>query len=204
MTTIDALIHHLEALAAKATPGPYIYERREAQVTHYGDYDDYISTPSDDEWVSGRPYYPGVPGSEDFAFIAAACNAIPALIAEIRRLRTGLHAIRERDGQQQAEIDGLSGTIASMAETNGVLVKRLAEADESLKATEWMLEKDRATIALLYQHLHSIHRAVHPQSPETLADRLDTVLAILEDELRLDRPDPYEAAETIKGGDDGK
>ena len=84
----DRQLDELERLERGATPGPWI-SMIEGRDHHAGD--DFIQAPGDrdpDIYVSIRvddSFHPAA--AADQVFIAAARNAIPGLIAEIRQLR---------------------------------------------------------------------------------------------------------------------
>ena len=75
----DAELARLEELAGKATPGKW-------STTDYTGPDVLITA-----MLEGIPYSVWNCGTnarkEDLEYIAAACNATPALVAEVRRLR---------------------------------------------------------------------------------------------------------------------
>ena len=69
-------------LMANATPGPW--ERV------FGDGEHFVTSPTngeDNPVMSNTDFYPAAVTAEDQAFCAAARSAVPALIAEVRRLR---------------------------------------------------------------------------------------------------------------------
>jgi hypothetical protein len=86
----DRELDELERLEREATPGPWVslIEGRDHLAG-----DDFIQAPGDrdpDIYVSIRvndSFHPAAAADQDF--IAAARNAMPGLIAEIRRLRAG-------------------------------------------------------------------------------------------------------------------
>lgn len=94
----DEQLAEWEKLANAATPAPWaaLFEND-------------VATP-DLVCVAKCPSYVGVPFSANQAFIAAAREAIPALIAEVRRLRQefddiapflAVHGMLEPDAQQE-------------------------------------------------------------------------------------------------------
>lgn len=84
----DDELNRLEALASAATPGPWRYEDSydPCVITESGQY---IAQTSYDQQSVSR-------GDRDYHvaahFIAASRDAVPALIAEVRRLRGDPHA----------------------------------------------------------------------------------------------------------------
>lgn len=82
----DELITHLEALEARATPGPWIVNQTEDYSRGFGT--DIKSQPTGksvcDTWYLEDPF--SGHGKADAEFIATARNALPQLLAEIKRL----------------------------------------------------------------------------------------------------------------------
>lgn len=93
MMTEDEL-DRLEALASAATPGPW--ESTWNQVDVDGETEDVITTSEPREQyrsVVGTFWYDGLHAGckeQDAAFIAACREAVPKLIAEVRRIRKEL------------------------------------------------------------------------------------------------------------------
>lgn len=78
----ESELQELEALAKSATPGPW--ERV------FGDGEHFVASPTngeDNPVMSNTDFYPAAVTAEDQAFCAAARSAVPALVAEVRRLR---------------------------------------------------------------------------------------------------------------------
>ena len=95
--TADEL-DRLTALAAAATPGPWTHEPCEySRATQVSAKDAPYGVVMDNE-----TYYPQAVRAEDQAFCAAARDAVPALVAEVRRLRGALHQIARRDDAEMA------------------------------------------------------------------------------------------------------
>ncbi len=85
----DEELNRLEALANAATPGPWRYDDSDADpcvITQTGQY--IAQTSYDQQSVSrgDRDYH------ADAHFIVASRDAVPTLIAEVRRLRGDPHA----------------------------------------------------------------------------------------------------------------
>lgn len=80
----DKELARLEELAIRATSVPYHYFENSLRDTH----DNQIAeiTQDHDDFVQDV---------HDTAYIAAACNAVPALVAEVRRLRWQAELWRE-------------------------------------------------------------------------------------------------------------
>ena len=77
MTTLtDAELERLEELASGATPGPWAEMNRGLYPMVYG--------------PNGERVCRSVDSKNDTIYIAAACNAVPQLVAEVRRLRAEL------------------------------------------------------------------------------------------------------------------
>lgn len=76
----DADLARLEELAGKATPGPW------ETVMDFG-----VGCPSGDGPVPLKVCM--ADEKNDARYIAAACNATPALVAEVRRLRARVEAL---------------------------------------------------------------------------------------------------------------
>lgn len=68
----------LKRLEAEATPGPWEHTGRDGNNC--------LDTPKGCT-MCDEQYYPWAPGTNDFAFIAAARNALPDLLAENQRMR---------------------------------------------------------------------------------------------------------------------
>lgn len=75
----DAELARLEGLAGKATPGPWAEMNSGVFPMVYG--------------PNGERVCRTVDKAEDSVYIAAACNAAPALVAEVRRLRDRVEAL---------------------------------------------------------------------------------------------------------------
>ncbi|REJ98751.1 MAG: hypothetical protein DWQ35_00430 [Planctomycetota bacterium] len=97
-------LDELARLAAEATPGPWFFNSysgvfSEPRVREYDEAESKLAEDApDSEWgklpeplVCSVPTVAGDTGTEqgrkDAAYIAAACNAVPLLLAEIRILR---------------------------------------------------------------------------------------------------------------------
>lgn len=92
----DEQLAEWERLAAAATPGPW-----EAIPTVDADFAT-IKTRGKLGWMQYHEYDPGIDAT-DAAFVAAAREAVPALVAEVRRLREALRAVeRVVDGDGDA------------------------------------------------------------------------------------------------------
>jgi hypothetical protein len=74
----DAELDALEKLAAAATPGPWTIQFTTMSTRVYG---------PPESFVCGMPAIDDPTVEPDAHFIAAAREAVPALIAEVRRLR---------------------------------------------------------------------------------------------------------------------
>lgn len=130
----DAQLAEIEARAARATPGPWAVET----CGEKGDGSDMIGVvfgPDDencDHQLSGELPAFGIEGEEieyyrdelvaecehrnrnshsDAAFIAAARTDIPALVAEVRRLREALLAVTQRANESGTGMMGVIDTI---------------------------------------------------------------------------------------------
>jgi len=147
MTDID--IDAARALCDAATPGPWVW---------FGDLsigDVYLSAGRKREvlWPSGmhtEGYLDVAP--EDAAFIAAARDLVPALLAEVERLRDPaiatpreLSALRAME-QAVAEVERLRGTVAVLEGLNRTLAAECASATS--RALDYKAERDEAQDAL--------------------------------------------------------
>jgi hypothetical protein len=156
MTDID--IDAARALCDAATPGPWVW---------FGDLsigNMYLSAGRKREvlWPSGmhtEGYLDVAP--EDAAFIAAARDLVPALLAEVERLRDQviatpreqphrrsipvLSALRAME-QAVAEVERLRGTVAVLEGLNRTLAAECASATS--RALDYKAERDEAQDAL--------------------------------------------------------
>lgn len=91
MKLTDADLARLEELAGKATPGPW--NGSGSASCGYG----WVEIPGNNTTGSERQaslgQYRGA--DADARYIAAACNAAPALVAEVRRLRDRVEALEK-------------------------------------------------------------------------------------------------------------
>lgn len=93
MPTADEMIAELERLDGEATKGPW----REGGITHestkFAHEVRFVEVSSPDGAVLFRSEKdPGLQALDDARFVARVRNALPALLAEIRRLRGELRA----------------------------------------------------------------------------------------------------------------
>lgn len=85
----DDELKAIEARANAATPGPWEVEQKECTVLRAPN-----GPPSDQSLMGDEQYYPWTPDRiEDWQFIAATRTDVPALVAEVRRLREALTGI---------------------------------------------------------------------------------------------------------------
>lgn len=111
-TLTDAELERLEGLAAKATPGPWAEMNRGWYPMVYG--------------PNGERVCRAVDNKNDTIYIAAACNAVPSLVAEVRRLREKLD--KEHSAWRVAEVRG-----------DGLEMENAALRDR-VEALEWFVE----------------------------------------------------------------
>lgn len=117
LTLTDAELARLEELAGKANEGPFRPDGNN-QVFR-GD-----SEPFAFAYAVGFPTDDNQPANCEY--IAAACNAAPALVAEVRRLRAALN--KEHRAWQCAEMRG------------DVLEAENAALRDRVEALEWLVE----------------------------------------------------------------
>jgi hypothetical protein len=87
----------IEARANAATPGPWEVEQKGCTVLRAPN-----GPPADQSLMGDEQYYPWTPDRiEDWQFIASARTDVPALVAEVRRLR-GPHS----SGELPANLSG--------------------------------------------------------------------------------------------------
>lgn len=103
MTAIDeAELDELERLCAEATPGPWVIDSGQycPEACHYGGPQEYVYVMGERDHYVADCWCEGAPQDKPNArLIAAARNALPALIAEVRRLRG------EQDCARVAELE---------------------------------------------------------------------------------------------------
>jgi hypothetical protein len=76
----------LDALAQAATPGPWITDETDVMRAYYPDHlEGYADIPVCECFAHCE---------NDAAYIAAACNAAPGLIADVRKLREALREVQ--------------------------------------------------------------------------------------------------------------
>ncbi len=158
MMTDDEL-DRLDALAQAATPGPWLQgmwsgrcERPDHSVPHPGapecTYTQYLRTyPQALRYVSVAPNVTLIGGSDEgpwldapnAAFIAASREAVPALVAEVRRLRVELAIL-------EAVADSIDIEREEAAATLPRLVKAAPMMLAALEAHEAVLEQTRACV----------------------------------------------------------
>jgi hypothetical protein len=105
----------IEARANAATPGPWEVEQKDCTVLRAPN-----GPPADQSLMGDEQYYPWTPDRiEDWQFIASARTDVPALVAEVRRLR----ALCRRGGELlNAEwYDAPAGTISDVKALAGDL-----------------------------------------------------------------------------------
>ena len=109
----------LEALAVKATPCPWFEMNHGAFPMVYGPNCERVCR--------------AVDNAEDSVYIAAACNNVPALIAEVRRLRAENISLRE-------DVYALNEAWDYEYEANQRHEHMVAELMEKVEAWEWWEE----------------------------------------------------------------
>lgn len=148
MTNLDETeLARLEALVGQATPVPWAEMNRGAFPMVYG--------------PNGERVCRAVDKAEDSVYIAAACNDVPALIAEIRRLREALS--KEHRAWQCAE-----GRGDGLEMENAVLREKVEEwewFEECFEVMQWLVpmgpnRADGCTEAVM-STLHAQKGAVH-------------------------------------------
>jgi hypothetical protein len=103
--TLDAL----KALAENATPGPWDTDQEGDVVSwHHGTASDSpepvpIASPLDDDEDASNPF--------DMLFVAATREAVPALIAEVERLRAENEALRTEADRLRRDLPNASETV---------------------------------------------------------------------------------------------
>ena len=116
----DAELARLEELAGKATPGEW-YE----SVT--GEGVPSVNASAEDAYHGFSICIQGmIHNTHNITYIAAACNAVPSLVAEVRRLREALDA--EHSAWRVAEVRG-----------DGLEMENAALRDR-VEALEWLRE----------------------------------------------------------------
>lgn len=83
------LLDEWQALSDKATPGPWEADIDDPGTPHEmctGKF--YCGTDDDNNWTTWCTYDDSAQGLDNYRFTAAARTAVPALIAEVRRLRS--------------------------------------------------------------------------------------------------------------------
>ena len=127
MTTLD--LDAIEARANAATPGPWgvgngTHIVRGLEVTGRGSYTCIQSVAEvadeDDREDWGHDDFVEVDPEDDAAFIAAARTDVPALVAEVRRLRAELAEVT-------AENDQLRQDLREADDNNGFLQQHIAD-----------------------------------------------------------------------------
>lgn len=109
-------LDELEALAAKATPGPWRAGRVEHEGKVWAPYADGIAGPYGERCLLNMNLH--FPHTADREFIAAARTEVPALIARVRKLEAENSTLRER----VAKLDALwKAVMASIAADNEFL-----------------------------------------------------------------------------------
>ena len=104
MTTDD--MQTLKALADKATPGPWQFRLQAPARFDYELHRAEVVSANGDTVMDDTEYYPIGVSHEDQKFCAAARTAVPALIAEVERLRVLVEAAYEegrKEGGGQAQ-----------------------------------------------------------------------------------------------------
>ncbi len=129
-TLTDAELARLEELAEKATPRPWAEMNRGLYPMVYG--------------PNGERVCRSVDSKNDTIYIAAACNAVPSLVAEVRRLRAENEAssrIRIRMGMDLAGASAVLGeAIADFEGEEAKLQAENAALREKGEALEWLVE----------------------------------------------------------------
>jgi hypothetical protein len=115
----------LQALCDAATPGPWMFEKELATVDSYG-----VETVDQDP-ISGQAIFyarGGCASQENAAFVAAAREAVPQLIAEVRRLRFGPGLMSELADRGMAN---LSAELTTLGADNEALHEERAHARDA-------------------------------------------------------------------------
>jgi hypothetical protein len=99
----DEELQAIEARANAATTGPWEVDQKDCTVLRAPN-----GPPADQSLMGDAQYYPWTPDRiEDWQFIASARTDVPALVAEVRRLRKVERLRLERAWERGADFYGL-------------------------------------------------------------------------------------------------
>lgn len=132
----DAKLAEIEALAAAATPGPWRAGAVTAEGKVWCPYREALEGPNGERCLLNMNT--SFPHSDDRAFIATARTAVPALTAEVRRLRAALGAVRGYLETMEREVYHARDARSGRGEQVAYLVNRNLRVEDGYRQ-DWAL-----------------------------------------------------------------
>jgi hypothetical protein len=127
-------LDELERLAAQATPGPWVTEDL-YNITHYDKAHEWhgIVIQAD---ICGKM----IPSEANVAYIVAACNSLPTLIAENRALQERVRELEIREVDYIEERDALLCTKNTLERQRDWLANRFSGEYDGKPASKYFLQ----------------------------------------------------------------
>lgn len=147
----------IEALTNAATPGPWFNDSHEIYAGPHPD------MPAMNEWI-GETCDPNRPdhGAANAALAAWSRDGVPALVADIRRLRTELHIARQENRRLFIDGDAKRGTADRLRAELQQAQHQLRLIDDEIEEFEDAAQSDPntpASVLLMIQILRRIRPA---------------------------------------------